>query len=70
MILSIVIKDQEYAFYKRLKQAFDENDLAKGGFVYLEQVKDILRKVLNDYLTDNLILVLNSHICTSQAQEV
>eukprot|EP00347_Sterkiella_histriomuscorum_P014073 403362265 len=62
LIINIIIKDQEQTFYKKLKSAFEENDFGKNGFIYQEQIKDILKKILHDFLSEFLLLVLNEYI--------
>ena len=78
LIIKIIIKDQERVFFKRLKHTYEEavdnsgslsptgNGTSLKGQLFTEQVKEVLRKTLHEFLTDFLIGVLDHYI----AQEI
>ena len=36
LILSLVIKEQEYAFFKKMKSSFEDSEVNKSGYIYAE----------------------------------
>jgi len=43
---------------KKLRTMFDESDLNHLGYIYIEQVHDLLKRVFGDLLSPFLITIL------------
>ncbi|CDW88739.1 UNKNOWN [Stylonychia lemnae] len=62
LIISVVVKDQELIFFKKLKQVFEENDLNKQGYIYVEQIGDILKRLMGELLSPFLLTILTQYV--------